>query len=108
MPNLDWDRVRREKDASRDIGASLPFDEKLRAMEMLRDRAVALRGFNKNPTAEQVQPASNILVSIPQSQNVRSVVNLAVFGAAATLVAAIAPSIVSSRASAETPVKRTR
>ena len=93
MPELDWDRIRKEKDAYRDSAASLPFEEKLQVMERLRDRALAMREHTGPAPRGHGEPASNIHVVVPHPQrdaeNVRSVMNLGLFGVTATLAAAM-------------------
>jgi len=93
MRELDWDNIRKAKDAYRDGASALPFDEKLRVMERLRTRAIALMDLRGPVRPLQGDPASNMHVFVPQPQkgvnNVRSSVNLALFGATAALVAAM-------------------
>jgi hypothetical protein len=95
MPELDWDRIRQGKDAYREKMAELPFEEKLLLLERLRERTLAFGGQVQHVNRIRQEPTSNIrVVPAPAHLNANSpvgVVNLGFFGAAATLVSAMAP-----------------
>jgi len=55
--SFDWKKVTESKQALRRRLAALPIAEKLRLLDALRERAVAIRGANHRQTIEvQEQP----------------------------------------------------
>jgi hypothetical protein len=96
MPDLDWERIRQGKDAYRDRMAALPFEEKMRLLERLRVRTVAVaRPLPSNSALHGT--ASNLRVFVLQrgeqvSAKADGNANVAFFGASSTLAVAMAPS----------------
>lgn len=94
MPEFDWEHIRQGKDAYRDRMAALPFEQKLKLLERLRDRTLAVAGTLPS-LATQRSLASNlrVLVTHPPQQvghNASGAANVGFFGATATLAAALA------------------
>lgn len=92
MRDFDWKNVVRGKDAYRDQIAGRPFAEKLRMLDRLRERSVALSGHSIPLGASPVAGvALNVSPSMHVVRGTNGTVNLSVFGASATFVSAIAP-----------------
>jgi uncharacterized protein YaaQ len=110
MPEHDWERIRQAKDAYRDRMAALPFDEKLRLLERLRERTLEVAGLAS--TGKQRVGATNTrLIDVKATQvgqNASSVANASYFGARATLVAAIAAMTHSQTSTLTTPDPKRR
>jgi|SRR5450432_3260799 len=101
MPESEWEKIRHSKDTHRDLLAALPFDEKMRRLEELRDRMRQWRGSTVTRTHGPVShlPVSGFRISMedlsPQVALNRNV-SFGFFGAAPTLVVAMVPSQVST------------
>jgi hypothetical protein len=94
MAEHDWESIRRAKERYRDRMAELPFEEKLRMLERLRDRTMAVAGSWLSIANPRV-PVSNgrVLDLRPTAQvgqNASSNANVGLSGARATLAAAVA------------------
>lgn len=116
MTEFNWERIRKEKDAHRDRLAALPFAEKLKALERLRARTLAVGGRDSFAGRVHRAPASNaqisVIVATPAGTKARiptASANAAFFGAAPTFAGAIAPSPLGvARTRKAPPPKRSR
>src|SRR5258708_787371 len=89
MTELDWERLRSEKDVHRGRLAARPFEQKLLVLERLRERTRAMRGSSRLITTMQLGSTSDVFVSLRSSEQWASgAIRLGVFGANSTLVGA--------------------
>lgn len=63
MSDLDWEKIRRSKDAHRDELAALPFAEKMRRLELLRERMREWQGSGRAGSTQR-DGVSNIEISV--------------------------------------------
>ncbi|MHB1094742.1 MAG: hypothetical protein ACYC3F_01045 [Gemmatimonadaceae bacterium] len=96
MREPDWKRIREAKDAHRDRMAALPFDEKVKLLERMRERGLSFGAQEQALRRAQREPTSNVVISSttqPATQVANNAMagNFGVFGATATLIAAMAP-----------------
>lgn len=56
--SFDWDKVQRSKEALRRRLASMPFAEKLRLLDALRERALAIRAAAANASIVLEEPTA--------------------------------------------------
>jgi len=110
MSELDWERVRQGKDAYRDRMAALPFHEKMRLLDRLRERTAAIAG--PFPPANGNERTSKAIVHVSSGRQPAAeagltfgVINLGVFGA--PLVAAMQLGQTGTIVSTVTPDERT-
>lgn len=83
---MDWDRIRKEKDAKRDRLAMQPFDEKLKTLERLHERTVAIAGPQR-PRAKGAYPTANVQVAAPSEPRARQ--SFGIFGVSAPFAMAV-------------------
>jgi hypothetical protein len=110
MREFDWDLIRRQKDAYRDSAAALPLGDKLRVLERLRDRALAMRSpHDRSMNAVPIARTTVSMVSAPMrpvANMGKAVLNVSMFGASATFAAAIAQAHTGSATTTTLPSSR--
>jgi hypothetical protein len=55
--NVEWERIADSKRALRKRLAALPFEEKLRMLDVLRERLLAIRAARIRPLADGKKPS---------------------------------------------------
>jgi hypothetical protein len=90
MSELEWEMVRRSKEARRDELAALPFVEKMRRLEALRDRMRELQA-SRPPKASTLESVAYAQVSALMA-TANGNLSVGFFGASPALVAAMATS----------------
>ena len=87
MTSIDWNRIREEKELHRANSAALPFEEKLRILDRLRERDRAFRGIRRHFGDQGRGPSAGYLQTGISHQS-SGAIRLIVFGANTALLAA--------------------
>src|SRR5271154_4215849 len=98
MTEFDWDQIRTEKDLYRARAAELPFEEKLKILERLRDRVQTMSGRHQPANASERDLRANATNSANtlSIQPTGGLIHLGVLGANSTLAAVVTASARSS------------
>lgn len=88
MTSIDWNRIREEKERYRADSAALPFEEKLRILDRLRERDKAFRRIRRHFGDQGRGPSSTGPLQTGFSHQSSGAIRLIVFGANMALLAA--------------------